>query len=177
MDVAKRFGEPGDAEGVETGSGFVEEQDGGAMDERAGNSDALAHAAGKSANEGGTTVVETDFAEKFFSTGGGLWNILEFGEEDEIFFRREFVVDHGGMGNVSRAAIAGGFRGGAGEGQLPCCGTYDAGGDPQERGFAGTVAASKDDTFAGSDFERDAAESEETAETFIDLVEEESGWR
>lgn len=177
MNVAKRFSEPGDTEGIETGSGFIEKQDGRAMDERASDGDALAHAAGKSANEGGAAVVESDFEEKFFSAGGGLRNILEFGEENEIFFGGEFVVNHGGVGDVAGAAIAGGFRGCTGEGQLPCCRANDAGGDAEKGGFAGTVAASKDDAFAGSDFERDAAKGEEAAKTLIDFLEKQSGWR
>jgi hypothetical protein len=106
-----------------------------------------------------------------------LRNILKSGEEDEILFGRELVVDHGGVGDVSRTAIASGFRGSAGERQFPCRGTDDACSYAEKGGFARAVAASKDDTFAGSNFERDAAKGQETAETLIDLVEEESGWR
>jgi hypothetical protein len=50
-------------------------------------------------------------------------------------------------------------------------------GDAQEGGFAGTVAARQDYTFAGSDSEGDAAEGEETAVTFINVLEAETGGR
>ena len=63
-----------------------------------------------------------------------------------------------------------------GKDQFPCRGTDDARGDAKEGGFAGTVAAGEDDTFAGSDFEGDAAEGEESAVTLIDVFEAEAGW-
>ena len=50
-------------------------------------------------------------------------------------------------------------------------------GDAEERGFAGTVAAGEDGAFAGGDFERDAAESKESAIAFIDALEAEADWR
>jgi len=147
------------------------------MHERAGDGDALAHAAGEGANERGAAFVEADFAKEFFGAGGGLRDALKFGEEDEVLFGREFVVDHGGVRDVTWPAIARGFGGRAGEGQLPCRGADDAGGDAEESGFSGAVATGEDDIFARSDFKGDAAKSEKTAKTFIDVFEEETGWR
>ena len=133
------------------------------MNESAGDGDALTHAAGEGADERAAAFVEADFAEEFFGASGGLRDTLKFGEEDEVLFGREFVVDHGGVRDVTWPAIARGFGGRAGEGQLPCRGADDAGGDAEESGFSGAVAAGEDDTFARSDFQGDAAESEKSA--------------
>lgn len=177
IDFVKSFCQPGNSAGVESGGGFVEKQHGGSLDQGAGNGDALAHAAGESANERGAAVVETNIAEKFFGARGRLGHVLESGKEDEVLFGGEFVIDHSGVRDVAGGAIASGFRRSAGEGQFPSCGTNDAGSDAQKRGFAGTVAASEDDAFTGSNFETDTAKSEKPAETLIDVFEEQSGWR
>ena len=76
MDIAERFGEPGNAEGIEAGGGLVEEENAGAMNQCSGDGDALAHAAGKGADERSAALVEADFAEKFFGAGGGLRDAL-----------------------------------------------------------------------------------------------------
>ena len=82
----------------------------GAMDEGASDGDALAHAAGEGADKGGAALVEADFAKQIIGAGGRLRDTLEFGEEDEVFFGGEFVVDHGGVGDVAGAAVRGGVR-------------------------------------------------------------------
>ena len=176
IDFAECFGEPGNAEGIEAGGGFVEQQNAGAMDERAGDGDALAHAAGKSANERGAAFVQADFAEQFFGAGGGLGNILEFGEEDKIFFGGKFVVDHGGVGDVAGAIVGGRGGIGAGERESARGGTNDAGGYAEKRGFSGAVASGEDDTFAGRNLQGDAAEGEKAAITLIDVFEAQAGW-
>ncbi len=63
-----------------------------------------------------------------------------------------------------------------GKGELAGGGFDDLRSDAEERGFAGTVAARKRDTFAGSDFEGDSAEGVETAVAFIDFLEAQAGW-
>jgi len=176
VNVAERFGEPGNAERVETGSGLVEEKDGGTMHQGAGDGDALAHAAGEGADWGGATLVEPDFFEQFFGTSGGLRDVLQPREEDKIFLGGKFVVDHGGVGDVAGTILGGGIRGGAGEREFARGGADDAGSDAKERGFAGTVASGEDYAFAGSDFERDATKSEEAAITLIDVFEAQAGW-
>jgi len=177
VHFAKSFGEPGDAERIETGGGLIEEKYGWTMNQGAGDGDALAHAAGKSADEGIAALDEADFAEEFFGASGGRFDILKFGEKEEIFFGGEFVVDHGGVGDVAGAAVGGRVGGCAGKGELACGWFDDLRGDAEERGFAGTVAAREDYTFAGGDGEGDAAEGEETAVTFINVLEAEAGGR
>src|SRR5271157_729610 len=177
VDFAKGFREPGDAKRIKPSGRLIEEQDGGTMHQGAGDGDTLAHAAGEGADEGGAAFVKADFTEKLFGAGGRLWDSLKLGEEDEIFLGGEFVINHGGVGDVAWAATGGGVGGSAGEGQLPCRGSNDASGDAEERGFAGAVASGEDDTFTGRDFEGDAAKGEEAAKTFIDIFEEQAGWR
>jgi len=80
------------------------------------------------------------------------------------------------VGHVARAIVGGGFAVCRGKSQLPCCGPDDASGDAKEGGFAGTVATGEDDTFAGRNFQGDAAKGEETAVALIDVVEAEAGW-
>ena len=115
VHFAEGLGEPGNAQRVEASGGLIEEQDGGAVNESAGDGDALAHAAGKGANRGSPALVEADFAEKLFGTGGGLGNVLEFGEEHEILFGGEFVLNHGGVSDLAGTAVGGGFGDGARE--------------------------------------------------------------
>src|ERR1700739_4644204 len=106
VDFAKSFGEPGNADGVESSGGLIEKQDGGPMNQGAGNGDTLAHAARESAYERGAAIVETNVTEKFFGASGGLGHVLEFGKEDEVFLGGEFVIDHGGVRHVAGASIA-----------------------------------------------------------------------
>jgi len=105
------------------------------------------------------------------------WHSLQFAEKDEIFFGREFVVDHGGVRNIAGTAVGRGFRRGARERQVPCCGAHDARGDAQKGGFAGTVAAREHDAFSGSNFQGDATEGEESTVTLIDVFKAKTGWR
>ena len=121
--------------------------------------------------------IEADFAEKFFGAGGGLSDILEFSEEEEIFFGGRVRRRPWWSGRRSRGGHCRRLRSGAGKGELACGGPNDLRGDAQEGGFAGAVAACKDDAFAGSNFEGDAAEGEKSAIAFIDVVEAQAGWR
>ena len=124
------------------------------------NGNALPHTARKGANQRSATRIQTNFVEKFFGARGGLRNTLKFAKEHQIFLGREFVVDHRGVRDVAGLLIYRGFAGAARERQLSCRGANDPGGDAQESGLAGTVAASQDNTFAWADFQRDAAQSE-----------------
>ncbi len=177
VEIAEGVGEPGDAERVQAGGGLVEKEHGGTMDERPGDGDALAHAAGEGANERGAAFKEADFAEKSFGAGDGGFHFLQPGEEEEIFFGGEFIVDHGAVADVAGAIIGRGFGGSAGKRELPGGGTHDLAGNAQERGFAGAVAAGEDGAFTRGDFEGDAAESEESAIAFVDALEPETNWR
>jgi hypothetical protein len=175
VDITKRFGEPGDAERVKAGGGLVEEENRGAMDQSPRDSDALAHAAGEGAHGGSTALVEANFVEKLFGTSHGLRNILEPGEEDEVFLGSEFVVHHGGVSHVTGPAIAASFFGSVGEKELPCRGTNDAGGNAKESGFSGAIATGKDDAFARRNLKGDAAKREKAAVAFIDVFKPQTG--
>ena len=102
---------------------------------------------------------------------------MQPGKEQEIFLSSEFIVDHRAVADVAGARIGGGIGGTAGKGEHPGGGADDLPGDAEERGLAGAVAAGEDGAFAGGDFERHAAESEESAITFVDALEAETGWR
>src|SRR5215472_2173156 len=108
-DLAQSVGEPGDAEGIESGGGLVEKQDGGTVDQRPCDGDSLTHAAGVGAHERGATFVEADFVKEFLGTRFGLGYVLQFCEEDEIFLCGKFVVDHGAVRDVPWTTISGGF--------------------------------------------------------------------
>ena len=146
------------------------------MHQRAGDGDALAHAARESANQRRAPFVEAHFVEQFFGAGGGLRNILESAEENEILFGGEFVVDHGGVGDVAGSIVCSAVGGGAGERKFPCGGADDAGGDTKKGGFAGAVASREDHAFAGGDFKGDAAKSKKASVTLIDVFEAQASW-
>jgi len=147
------------------------------MDQSACDGDALAHAPGKGTNRRRTAIVEADFPEKFFGPSGRLGDILKFGEEDEVFFGGKLVVDHGGVGHVAGTAVGVGFGGGARERELPCRWANNAGRNAQESGFSRAIAAGKDQTFAGRNFEGDAAKSVEAAVALVNVVEPQTSWR
>jgi len=71
IDFAECFGEPGNAERVEARGRLVEQENAGAMDERAGDGDTLAHASGEGADGGVAPLEQVNFAEKLFGAGGG----------------------------------------------------------------------------------------------------------
>jgi hypothetical protein len=175
VDVTKRFGKPGDAERVKTGGGLIEEENRGAMDQSPCDGNALTHSPGEGAHGGSTALVEADFVEKLFGASNGLRNILELGEEDEVFLGSEFVVHHGGVSHVAGPTIAAGFLGSAGERELPCRGTNDAGGNAKESGFSGAIATGKDDAFARRNLKGDAAKREKAAVAFIDVFKPQTG--
>ena len=108
---------------------------------------------------------------------GGLGDILQSGEEDEVFFRGQLVIDHGGVSHVPGPAVGVGFGTGARKRELPCGGANDARGNAEEGGFSGTVAPRQDNAFAGRNFERDSAEGEKAAVTLIDVFKPQAGWR
>jgi len=147
------------------------------MDQGRWDGDALAHASGEGTNRRRTAIVEADFTEKFFGLSGGLGDILKFGEEHEVFLGGKLVVNHGGVSHVAGAAAGVGFGGGARERQLPCRGANDAGGNAQESGFSGAIAAGEDHALAGRNFEGDAAKSVEAAVALVNVVEPQTGWR
>jgi len=64
----------------------------------------------------------------------------------------------------------------AGERELSCRGTDNARSDAEERGLAGAIAPSQNDTFAGRDFERDAAQGKQAAIALVDVLETQSRW-
>ena len=154
------FGKPGDALGIEPGGGLIEQQHGGAMNQRAGDGDALAHAARKCADLGGAAIIEANFTEKSFGADSGGFDILESGEKQEIFLGGEFVVDHRGVGDVAGAGIAGGLLSAAGKREFAVRGANNLSGDAEKGGLAGAVATGKDGAFAGRNFKSDAAERE-----------------
>ncbi len=176
VHFAESIGEPSDAERIEARGGLVEEQHRGAMNERTGDGDALAHAAGESADQGVATLEEADFTKQIFGASGGIVDLLKFGEEHEIFFGGEFIVDHGGVPDIAGASI-GSVGSGAGKRQLAGCRQNNLRSDAQKGGLAGAVASCKDEAFARSDFQGDVAKSVEAAITLIDVVKAKAGWR
>ncbi len=147
------------------------------MNQSAGDSDTLAHAAREGADKRVAAFDETDFAEKFRGTSGRSFDILEFGEEEKIFFGGEFVVDHSGVRDIAGTSVIGRLGCCAGESKLARGGLDDLRGDAKQRGFTGAVAAREDNAFAGSDGEGDAAEGEQSAITLVNILEAKTGWR
>ena len=141
-------------EDVEGGERLVHEKDFRLDDERAGESDALAHAAGELAGIGGFESVEADGVEDLeaaaMALGGfhaaGLQrrlNVLEDGEPGEEGKALEDDGDVGlGVGDVLAMPEdrAGGRAG-------------EAGKHAQQRGFTGTGGAEEGDDLAGKDGE------------------------
>src|SRR5580704_8022269 len=104
------------------------------MKESASDGDALAHAARKSADQRVAAVEEAEFMQEGFGACGGLIDILQAREEDEIFFGGEFVVDHGAVGYVAGANSVGS----GGVWKRECAGgrTNEARGDAEKSGLA-----------------------------------------
>lgn len=147
-------------DGVEAGGGFVEDDDGGVVDDGAGEGDALFHAGGEAVvgavgvfgdveeGEGGLDAV-VDF-------GGG--DGVELGEEAEGFAGGEALVEPGGGGEEAEVAadffgfgadVETGYGGGAGGG-------CEYGGEAAEgSGFASTVGAEEAVDLAGEGGEVD----------------------
>lgn len=176
VDFTKSFRQPGNAKRIEASGGLVEEQDGGPVNQGTRDGDALAHATRKCADLRIATVDEANFAQKFFGASLGIFYTLEFCEKDQVLFGSEFVVDHGGVGNVTGARVNRSRGIGAGEAEFAGRWLDDLGGDAEQSGFAGAIASRKGDAFAGGDFEGDAAKGVEATVTFIDFLEAQAGW-
>ena len=107
----------------------------------------------------------------------GIFDVLKSGEQQQILFGGQLVVDHGGMSDIAGTAVGGGRGVCAGKTQLPCRGLHDLRGDAQQRGLAGAVAPGKGHAFARCNFKRYAAQGEKSAIAFVDVLEAKSGWR
>ncbi len=129
------------------------------MNQCAGDGDALPHASGKCANGRTAALEQADFAKKFFCTRVGLLYVLQPGEENQILFGGQFIVNHGGVRDVAWTAMrcVGVFR--TGKREFARGGTNDLRGYAKEGGFSGAVAPGQDNAFAGINLERNAAES------------------
>ena len=115
----------------------------------------LPHTAGKSANQRVTPLEESNFPQQFFGSRSGLLDILQLGEQHQIFFRREFVVHHRRVRHVARPAVAIGSAVEAAastqETHVPCpVGRTICERHPKQGGLSGTIASRKDDAFARS---------------------------
>jgi type IV pilus assembly protein PilA len=96
--------------GVETGERFIEQHDGGLVDERAAERHLLFHAAGKTLDGVVAFFPEAEGLKQFFGAGlaGGRGEIPERGDELEVFERAEFAVEDGVVGDVSERPFGGG---------------------------------------------------------------------
>ena len=151
-----------DGDGIDAGEGLIEEDEGGVGDERAGDFELAAFAAGEGhgflvAGFGEAELVHE--AEGFlFALGGGAAGGFEDGEE--VLLDGEALEDAGFLGEVAHAA-AGAFVHGqfsdveAVELNLAAIGDDHAHDHAEGGGFAGPVAAEESDDFAVLDGEGD----------------------
>ncbi len=157
--------------GVEAGERFVEQHDGGRVDERGSERHFLFHAAGKRLDVVVTLFPETEGAEQFGGarlTGGG-GQIPESGDEFEVFKRTEFAVEHRIVGHVGERALGVGGLGperDAVDEHVACVGFQQAGDHSQAGGFAGAIGAEESVEHAGRHAEIEAVHGAHHAEVF-----------
>ncbi len=174
MQAAQLASEPFAARGVEAGGGLVEKKQPRAVEQGAGESEPLAHAAGKGAREVVPALLETGGRQALGDNGRGAAEAVEAGEQLEIFFGGQIVVEHGGVGDqgqLSARRLPGMLSGGAAETDQAGSGASQQRGQAEKSGFTGTVGAEESDEFAGSDFQRGGAEGADRAVAFFHVRE------
>jgi hypothetical protein len=151
--------------GIEIAGGFIGEKNFRAIDEGAGNGDALLFAAGEFGGAMAEAMGEADAFERFANAGGTL-GAIHFGEakrELDIFLEGhareeiEGLEDHADGGAAITGEIEGGERGdvlaegenGAGGGAV------ESGNEIKEGGFAGAGRAEEGEEFVLRDGEGD----------------------
>ena len=165
--------------GVEIAGGFVGEEEGGLVDEGAGDGDALAFAAG----ELGGAVFEAGFEAEVFEEGDGFGFAGagadegfvpgggDHGGEEGVFEDVEFgeeVVEledeaEGVVAEVGAAPGAGVGEGASAVEDAAGVGAVEGAGDVEEGGLAGAGGADDGDELAGVEGEGDAAEDLEAS--------------
>ena len=81
--------------GVEAGVRLVEEDDLRVVDERAGDGEALRHAAAEGAHRVVAAMAQLDGAQQLVNAGLRIGHAVELRKEEEVLFCREVRVEHG----------------------------------------------------------------------------------
>ena len=146
LDVTRR-------QRVEAGQRFVQDDQFGIVNQRAGQRDLLAHALGESLAAFVQMRLQPERRQKLLRRGAGNRGIdaPEAGDEFEIFQRRQLVVDHRLVGNPCHDLLGGDGIGecvDAQNGDRAGVGPQQAGDHPQGRGLAGAIGAEQGVKFA-----------------------------
>ena len=165
---AKLAGEPVASRGVEASGGLVEEEEAGSMQQRAGDGQALAHSAGKGADEVGSALGESGSGEAIGNACGRVCDAVEASEELEILLGGQLVVEHGGVGDDAEARDRDRRRARRKQFHATGGGAGEESGQAKESGFAGAVWAEQDDEFARSDFKVGGAKGADGAVALFD---------
>jgi hypothetical protein len=146
------------ADGVESGGGFIEDDEFRVIDEGLGEADTALHAFGEFSDQAAVDLVEADHFEELGATpvafGGG--EVEEAAEEVDCFPGVEVAVEVGFFGEVADAAFGGDVSGGVPEDLDMSPGGVE---EPEEHldggGFAGAVGSEEAEDFTAADFEID----------------------
>jgi hypothetical protein len=147
------------------------------VQERAGQGEALPHAARKGAHKIAAAGGESGDREKMVHFFLGTGEAVEPREELQVFLRGEVVVKQRRMGHEADVApqLKGKFCGartiGVGERDRASRRPGEASGDAQQSALAGTVGTEQGNKFARCNFEGDTAKRSNGTVTLFDLLE------
>src|SRR5579884_2983679 len=166
----------GDAAVVERGERLVEQHDGRPMKERAGDGEALAHAAGELADQAFADPGESDALQPIGDDVFGIRDAVEAREIHQVFFGGQLVVDADAVSEDADAA-AGDLRAAvfAEDADGAFAGCREAGQNFEERGFARAVAAEQRHAGAFVHVEGDVAQRREIAVILPDVLDFDCG--
>src|SRR5579871_4516542 len=120
------------------------------MEKSAGDCQALAHTAGKLADQAVFDAFQTGTLQPLHGGFSGIGQIVEASEQAEVFEGGQFVVDRDAVSDPTHAAAGFGFAGVAAEyAYLTAAGAGETSDDAQEGGFTSSVAADQGETGAG----------------------------
>lgn len=158
--------------GIETGGGFVEDEEFGIGEEGADEGEPTLHAAGERLDHRVAFVIERHVREQFVDArlGASAIEADEAGVELEIFDDGEFFVQGVFLGDDAEAlfdgaGVASGIE--AEDLKFPGGADDDAIETADEGGFAGAVGTDEANAFAAADLEVQGLERGEVAKTFL----------
>src|SRR4029077_18702676 len=153
--------------GVEAGGGLIHNEELGIVEQRLGDADALAHAAGKAAERAASGVCEIDEIEELadaLARGGGV-ETLDGGEVFEKFERGEIRIDAEILRQIAEDRAEGiGILADVFVIPKDAAGSWlrDGGEDTHERGLTGAIGTEEAEN-AGAERELEIAEGGDVA--------------